>query len=104
MCGRRAFISGATSYGGWTHSASWTRAIYTEVEDLGRAWGVPSPQLIGTTERASIDLNGLREAGVELVGRLAAVRDGKAQFSGSRANLCALADLKTNRMLASMDS
>jgi putative flavoprotein involved in K+ transport len=78
--------------------------LYTEVEDLGRARGVPSPQLIGTTERASIDLNGLRKAGVELVGRLAAVRDGKAQFSGSLANLCALADLKTNRMLASIDS
>ncbi len=30
-------------------------------------------------------------------------RDGKAQFSGSLTNYCALADLKMNRLLASID-
>ena len=41
--------------------------------------------------------------GVEVVGRLAGIRDGKAQFSGSLRNVCALADLKMNRLLASID-
>jgi putative flavoprotein involved in K+ transport len=77
---------------------------YTEVDDLARVRGLSSPQLVGTPERVSIDLNSLRKAGVELVGRLVTLRDGKAQFSGSLANLCALADLKMNRMLASIDA
>jgi putative flavoprotein involved in K+ transport len=41
--------------------------------------------------------------GVRLMGRLAAVRDGKAQFSGSLRNVCKLADLKMNRMLDTID-
>ncbi len=41
--------------------------------------------------------------GVRLVGRLAGVADGKAQFSGSLRNLCALADLKMNRLLDRID-
>jgi putative flavoprotein involved in K+ transport len=51
----------------------------------------------------TVDLNSLRKAGVELVGRLVGLRDGKAQFSGSLANQCALADLKMKRLLASID-
>ena len=37
--------------------------------------------------------------GVELVGRLAAIRDGRALFSGGLRNLFALADLKMERLL-----
>jgi putative flavoprotein involved in K+ transport len=77
---------------------------YDEVDDLKRARGLPSLQLIGTPERQSIDLNALRKAGVEVVGRLMGLRDGTAQFSGSLANQCAMADLKMNRMLASIDA
>ena len=55
------------------------------------------------TERATLDLNVLRGQGVEVVGRLAGIRDGKAQFSGSLRNVCALADLKKNRLLESID-
>jgi putative flavoprotein involved in K+ transport len=51
----------------------------------------------------TIDLNSLRTAGVEFVGRLVGLNDGKAHFSGSLANFCALADLKMNRLLASID-
>jgi putative flavoprotein involved in K+ transport len=40
---------------------------------------------------------------VEVVGRLAGVRDSKALFSGSLRNVCALADLKMNRLLDSID-
>ncbi len=76
---------------------------YDAVEDIERARRLPSLQLIGTPERVTIDLNGLRKMGVELVGRLVGIRDGTAQFSGSLANHCALADLKMNRLLASID-
>jgi putative flavoprotein involved in K+ transport len=74
-----------------------------EVDDAARARRVPSPQLAGTPERSTLDLNALRAEGVELVGRLAGIRDGKAQFSGSLRNVCALADLKMNRLLDAID-
>ena len=77
---------------------------YDAAENIERARRLPSPQLVGTPERATVDLNSLRQAGVELVGRLAGLRDGRAQFSGSLANVCALADLKMNRLLAGIDA
>jgi putative flavoprotein involved in K+ transport len=76
---------------------------FDEVDDLVRARHVPSPQLIGTADRASIDVNSLRASGVRVVGRWAGMRDGVAQLSGSLANLCALADLKMNRLLDDCD-
>lgn len=76
---------------------------YDDVDDLRRARRVPSLQLIGTPERQTIDLNSLHAAGVEIAGRLVGLHDGKAQFSGSLANHCALADLKMNRLLDSID-
>jgi putative flavoprotein involved in K+ transport len=77
---------------------------YEEVEDLNRARRVPSLQLIGTPERRTIDINSLRASGVDIVGRLVGLRDGEAQFSGSLANYCALADLKMDRLLESIDA
>lgn len=74
-----------------------------DVDDLVRARHVPSPQLIGTPEHRSIDLNALTDRGVEIVGRLGRVGDGAAQFSGSLANVCMLADLKMNRLLQRFD-
>jgi putative flavoprotein involved in K+ transport len=76
---------------------------YDAIEDIERARRLPSLQLIGTPDRVTVDLNSLRKAGVELVGRIVGFRDGKVQFSGSLANLTALADLKMNRLLASID-
>jgi putative flavoprotein involved in K+ transport len=76
---------------------------YDDVEEIERARRLPSLQLIGTPERVTVDLNSLRKAGVELIGRLVTLRDGKAQFSGSLSNHCALADLKMNRLLAGID-
>ena len=76
---------------------------YDEIDDLNRARGLPSPQLVGTPERATLDLNTLTDAGVELVGRWAAVRDGKALFSGGLRNQLALADLKMDRLLNTFD-
>jgi len=74
-----------------------------ETDDPVRARRVPSPQLVGTPERATLDLNALKAQGIDLVGRLAGIRDGQAQFSGSLRNVCALADLKMNRLLKLFD-
>ena len=76
---------------------------YDEVEDLTRARRLPSPQLAGTPERMSLDLNALASMGVELVGRWAAVRDGQALFSGGLRNVFSLADLKMERLLGTFD-
>ena len=76
---------------------------YDELEDLTRARRLPSPQLAGTAERATLDLNALTRAGVELVGRWATVREGRALFSGGLRNVCALADLKLDRLLTAFD-
>jgi putative flavoprotein involved in K+ transport len=73
------------------------------VDDIVRARRVPSPQLIGTPERATLDLNALAARGVEIVGRLAGIVDGRIQFSGSLRNHCAMADLKLNRLLDRID-
>jgi putative flavoprotein involved in K+ transport len=64
---------------------------------------LPSPQLAGTPDRSTLDLNTLTGNGVRLVGRLVGIRDGKAQFSGSLRNACSLADLKMNRLLDALD-
>jgi len=77
---------------------------YEEIDDLERARSLPSPQLVGTPHRATLDLNTLAAAGVEVVGRLAAVRDGRALFSGGLRNQFALADLKMNRLLDTFDA
>ena len=77
---------------------------YDEVDDLTRARRLPSPQLVGTPERATVDLNALADLGVELVGRWAAVRDGIALFSGGLRNVFSLADLKLERRLDAFDA
>jgi len=74
-----------------------------DIDDLVRARHLPSPQLIGTPEHRSIDLNALTDRGVEIVGRLGLISNGTAQFSGSLANTCKLADLKMNRLLKRFD-
>jgi putative flavoprotein involved in K+ transport len=76
---------------------------YEEIEDLTRARRLPSPQLVGTPERMTLDLNALASMGVELVGRWAALRDGSALFSGGLRNVFALADLKMVRLLDAFD-
>jgi putative flavoprotein involved in K+ transport len=76
---------------------------YDEVDDIARARRVPSPQLIGSPQR-SLDLNTLIEQGVDIVGRFVGLSDGKAQFSGSLRNHCAMADLKLERLLQRIDT
>jgi putative flavoprotein involved in K+ transport len=74
-----------------------------ELDDPQRGRRLPSPQLAGTPGRATLDLNALQAQGIETVGRLAGIRDGKALFSGSLRNVCSLADLKMNRLLDAFD-
>jgi putative flavoprotein involved in K+ transport len=76
---------------------------YEEYDDLVRVRSLPSLQLTGSDDCHTLDLNALTEIGVKLIGRLAGIRDGKAQFSGSLPNQCALADLKMNRLLDTID-
>jgi putative flavoprotein involved in K+ transport len=87
----------------WMDAAGILDQHYHEIEDLARARSVPSLQLAGYPDHRSIDLNSLTAIGVKLVGRLAGIRDGKAQFSGSLANQAAMSDLKMNRLLNALD-
>ena len=78
-----------------------------------RGWSAASPPALRRWPRTgtfnfgpsppTLDLNGLSKMGVKLVGRFAGVNGHKAQFSGSLANVCALADLKMNRLLNTVD-
>jgi putative flavoprotein involved in K+ transport len=87
----------------WMDATGLNDERYDQVENLRRARALSSFQIAGHADRRDIDLNALTSLGVALVGRLAGVRDGKAQFSGSLRNLCELADLKQNRLLTTID-
>jgi putative flavoprotein involved in K+ transport len=76
---------------------------YDELDDLTRARRLPSPQLAGTPGRTTLDLNALTSMGVELIGRWAAIRGGRALFSGGLRNMFSLADLKMGRLLGTFD-
>ena len=76
---------------------------YTEVEDVARGRRLPSPQLVGSTELPILDLNHLQDKGAQIAGRFMRVWNGEAQFSGSLGNVCALADLKMQRLLKLID-
>jgi putative flavoprotein involved in K+ transport len=66
----------------WWMGRSWCArpAFYDEVDDIARARRVPSLQLAGSPDRKTLDLNALTGIGVTLVGRIAGIFDGKAQF------------------------
>ncbi len=87
----------------WMDRAGILDQRYDETDDIERARHVPSLQLAGHADGRPVDLNGLAAIGVRLVGRVAALREGKALLSGSLANKAALSDLKMNRLLDSID-
>ena len=87
----------------WMESIGRLDERYDEVEDIVKARKVASPQLIGTPELRTLDLNSATGAGVQLRGRLGAIRDGVAMFSGGLRNHCALADQKLGRLLDDID-
>ena len=87
----------------WMDVAGILDERYDEVDDIVRARQVPSLQLTGSPERATLDLNALTGIGVKLVGRLVGMNEGRSQFSGSLRNQCAMSDLKMNRLLDTID-
>jgi len=88
----------------WLQATGVLAERYDQIDDLDRARRLPSPQLTGTPEATDTDLNALQALGIRIVGRLGHVTTGGvAQFSGSLANTCALADLKMNRFLNRAD-
>ena len=88
----------------WLDAAGILDQKFDAVDDLVRARRIPSPQLVGTPQRATLDLNSLTARGVRIVGRLAGVDGRKLQFSGTLRNECAMADLKLARMLDGFDA
>jgi putative flavoprotein involved in K+ transport len=87
----------------WLDAAGvWDQGL-DDVDDVARVRRVPSPQLIGTPEHRTLDLNALLDRGVRIVGRLSGIRDRRAQFSGSLRNVCQMADLKLGRLLDGID-
>jgi putative flavoprotein involved in K+ transport len=88
----------------WMDASGMMDLRYDQIPDLARARKLPSMQLVGSTNRVTLDLNSLSGLGVQLVGRLAGIRDGIAQFSGSLPNMFALADLKLGRLLDTIDA
>ena len=87
----------------WMDDTGMMDERYDEVDDIVRLRRLPSLQIVGTPTRTTLDLNALTSIGVRLVGRFAGISDGRAQFSGSLPNVCALADLKLGRLLDTID-
>jgi putative flavoprotein involved in K+ transport len=87
----------------WLDATGLLGERYDEVDDVTRVRSLPSFQLVGTPERATLDLNVLQDGGVRIVGKLMGVSDGTALLSGSLRNQCKLADLKLGRLLGSID-
>lgn len=88
----------------WLEAVGILDERYDEIDDIVRARRVPSPQLVGSPERRTLDLNALIEQGVEIVGRVAGLDGSRLLFSGSLANHCAMADLKLQRLLERFDA
>lgn len=87
----------------WMDQAGMMDERYDMVDDLVRARTHPSLQLTGSDDRMTLDLNALGDIGVRFTGRLAGIVGATGQFSGSLRNVCALSDLKMNRLLDQID-
>lgn len=87
----------------WMDAIGLLDTSHLDVDDIVKARRLPSPQLVGSPEHRTLDLNSLTGIGIHLVGRLVGGGGGSAQFSGSLANVCADADLKMNRLLDEID-
>ena len=99
---RPVSIGAKTSSGGWTAPGCSTSSIPRSTTSIGfaecRRFNSRAP-----TTRRTLDLNSLTDVGVKILGRIAGINEGKAQFSGSLRNLCEMADLKMNRLLDRID-
>jgi len=75
-----------------------------QVYDIEISREQPSLQLIGHPDHQSIDLAGLRRAGVNIVGRLLDVAGGAARFDDNLVATTAAADFKLASLLARIDA
>jgi putative flavoprotein involved in K+ transport len=87
----------------WMQHTGIASESLAQIDDVSRVRNLPSPQLIGSSDRSIFDLNRLTEQGVQLTGRLMNANDNGLQFSGSLHNVCKLADLKMARLLKRFD-
>ncbi len=87
----------------WMHEGGILDECYTDMDDLNRARKLPSSQLVGSHDYEILDLNHLQDQGARVAGRFMGMNGTTAQFSGSLANVCSLADLKMNRLLDAID-
>ncbi len=76
---------------------------WDEVEDLQRARRHASVQVVGSDDGRDVDLTSLQTLGVQIVGRLMAIRGTTALCSGGLGSLVANADLKEARLLHRID-
>jgi putative flavoprotein involved in K+ transport len=76
---------------------------WDEVEDLQRARRHASVQVMGSDDGREVDLQSLQDLGVQLTGRLMAVRGSTALCSGGWGSVVANADLKEARLLRRID-
>ena len=98
----------------WMNDTGILREHYTSFDDVNRVRKLPSPQLVGTPEHSTLDLNRLTTIGAKVVGRFCGVKPSslsksglrkcEAQFSGALNNVCKMADLKMNRLLETIDT
>ncbi len=85
----------------WLDMLGTTSIPYDQVDDLER---VRRTQSLSLVAEENLDLNDLQDMGVEIVGRLVRGEAESVAFAGSLANTCTAADLKMNRLLASVDA
>jgi putative flavoprotein involved in K+ transport len=76
---------------------------WDEVEDIQRARRHASVQVVGSDDGREVDLHSLQGLGVQLVGRVMAIRGTRALCSGGLGSLVANADLKEARLLRRID-
>ena len=88
---------------GWLDRIGQLDERWDEVEDIQRARRHASVQVVGSDDRREVDLPSLQALGVQLVGRLMAIRGTTAFCSGGLASLVANADLKEARLLHRID-
>jgi putative flavoprotein involved in K+ transport len=75
-----------------------------EVPDPARAMAEPSLQLAGTVEGRGLDLDVLRRAGVQLVGRLRTLDGTRAGFADDLPDTVGAAQRRLDRLLAEFDA
>jgi putative flavoprotein involved in K+ transport len=75
-----------------------------DVGDLEASRAQPSLQLVGTPDRATLDLRTLRDLGIRLVGRTRDARGSTVSFDDNLVEDAVAADLKLVRLLKRIDA